>query len=152
MSRHVRLNVVLRLRELAEESARVDLAAALGRHLLATESHDRATQRLAERAAALTDVQRSGGPGDGLIAAARSLIGAGRQRDAEGQRVEAAAGVLLDARSRLAEASQRREVVERLRDRIVAEGRLAADRREAAEASELASAQHARRTILEADR
>lgn len=151
MSRHVRLNVVLRLRELAEESARVELAAGLDGHRVAIEAHKRATGRLTERAAALADVQLGGGPAHGLIAAAHGLIGAGRQRDAERERVAAAAKALLDARGRLAEANQRREVVERLRDRILAEERLAADRREGAEANELASARHAWRTILETE-
>ncbi len=152
MSRHLRLNVVLRLREMAEESSRVELATALQGHRLATEAHERANERMAERMTSLTETQLEGGPADGLIIAARSLLDAGRQRDVEEGNVAAAAIVLFDARSRLAEASRRREVVERLRDRILTEERLAADRRDVVEATELASARHAWRTILEADK
>jgi len=150
--RHVRLDVVLRLRELAEESARVELMTALNGHMRAIEAHHHATEKLSRQAAAMTDVQNGGGPADDLIAAARSLVVAGRLRDEVGQRVDAAADALLDARSRLAEARQRREVVERLRGRIMTEERLAADRRAGAEANEMASARHAWRLITEADR
>lgn len=151
MSRHVRLDVVLRLREMAEESSRANLADALSGHLIATRSRDQAVQRLAERMSTLKDTQLGGGRADALIAAARSLLAAGRRRDAEEQRMQVAVSSLLDARARLAEASRRREVVERLRDRILAEERLASDRRDMLEAAELASARHAWRTILEAD-
>jgi flagellar export protein FliJ len=151
MSRHVRLSVVLRLREREEDAARANLATALAGHHRASAAHDRATERVAERLTDLTDVHLEGGPADRLITAARHLIGAGRQREAEARRVETAAHVLLDVRSRLSEASRRREVVERLRDRILAEERLAAARLEQAETNELASTRHAWRTIPEVD-
>lgn len=152
MTRHVRLDVVLRLRELAEETARTAMATALERHLAANRALDLADARVAERAAKLTDAQLTGGTAEDLIAAARDLVLAGRRR-ADGVHAREIAGEeVLDARSRLAEASQRREVVERLRDRIAAEERLVADRRDAAEATELASVRHAWRGILESER
>lgn len=152
MKRHVRLGVVLRLREMEEEAARARLAAALDAHRSAVRSCDRATERLAEQAAALAEVQRGDGRADRLIDAARAMALAETRRAAAASAVESAAGVLMEQRDRLAEADRRREVVERLRDRIIAEERLADDRREQAAASDRATTRHAWLAVMEADR
>ncbi len=52
----------------------------------------------------------------------------------------------------LAEAARRREIVARLRDRIEAEERREADRREAERLGDIASARHVRELLAQADR
>lgn len=152
MNRHVRLGVVLRLRELEEEAARAHLATALDAHRVAVRTCDETTERLAERSTILAEVQLDGGSADRLIAAARMLVLAEERREAAEGAVESAARVLLDRRGRLADASRRREAVERLRDRILAEEHLAADRREQAAANDLATTRHVWLAVMESDR
>jgi flagellar export protein FliJ len=152
MNRHLRLRIVLRLREMEEETARVELATAIEAHRGALKGRDEAGALLSERATDLAEVQVRGGTSDGLIAAARALLTAGAIRERADEAVERAAVLLMDRRGRLADASRRRDAVERLRDRILAEQRMESDRREGAEASEMATTRHVWLAVMDADR
>ncbi len=152
MSRHLRLGVVLRLREMEEEAARTRLAGALQTHRLALGSHDEAVGWLAERSVALAAVQLDGGWAERLIASARALALAGERCAVASLAVETAAEALVTRRQELAGAARRRQVVERLRDRIASEERLATHRSEQAAASERTTARHAWLAIMERDR
>ncbi|HEX8941145.1 MAG TPA: flagellar FliJ family protein [Candidatus Limnocylindrales bacterium] len=147
MSRRFRLSVVLRLREMAEDARRVELAAALADHARAVAAADALAERVRLERRWLTSLQRGASAAGELQAAAAGMDLAERGLAAGRERVAAAAARLLEARRALAEASRRREVVERLRDRFVAAQRLEADRREAAELSEISISRHAWRLV-----
>jgi len=147
MSRH-RHDVVLRLRKLAEDEAKIDLARALG-------ALDRAVAGRRACVANLTAEREHGSRLGGgsparawefvdadsaIEAAERSLEAAETVVRAEAARVEAARAVMVTA-------TQRREAVERLRDRIRAAELLAAARREERELNEISQSRHARMVI-----
>lgn len=157
MSGDFRLGVVLRLRELAEEAARGDLSRTLRAHRESVADLDRAldavrTER--ERAESVQAASRlgPGTPAGDLAEALASVEGAEAAVAAREAVVAAAADALLEARGRLAAARQRREVVERLRDRLAAARRSRVLRREDAALNEIASARHARAVLEEAGR
>jgi flagellar export protein FliJ len=146
-----RLGVVLRLRELAEDAARARLAMALtcqreaSYRLVALVERERDAQRR------LADIGIEGGRAGDLVAVQRALEVA-EQATLEGQQALAdATGALIGARTELADASRRRDVVERLRDRIRAAEALEAQRREDAVLSELAGVRHARSMVAEVE-
>jgi flagellar export protein FliJ len=148
MSTGFRLGVVLRLRELAEDAARAELARALQVHRAALDALRRSHRAAVverERAAALQRASAHGGvtPAGELAEAVASVELAEEAIVAGETRVVAAADDLLGARFRLAEASRRRQVVERLRERTAAAERLRLQRREDATLNELASTRHA---------
>lgn len=148
MSTGFRLGVVLRLRELAEDAAQADLARALLVHRSALDALRRSHgAALVERERA-TALQRASGHGGatpaGELADAIASVEMAEEAIVTGDaRVVVAAGGLLESRGRLAEASRRREVVERLRDRTAAAERLRLQRREDATLNEIASTRHA---------
>jgi flagellar export protein FliJ len=152
MNRRIKLGVVLRLRELEEEEARAELAAAVEAHRRAVTARDDTATELARRSMDLTEIQLQPGASDRLIGAARALLAAGERREHANVAVKSAADMLMNRRGRLAEVSRRREVVERLRDRILAEERLAEDRLEQAVANEMATTRHVWLAVMEADR
>ena len=81
----------------------------------------------------------------GELRAARAGVEAAEDATAAGRRkLETASEVLMQARSSLAEASKRREVVERLRDRMHAAEAQEAQHREDNLLSEIAGVRHAR--------
>jgi flagellar export protein FliJ len=142
-----RLDVVLRLRRLAEERARADLALAAGG--LAAASRGRvvaATRRGAEESwlAAL----HAGRPTGAELAEATAALEVADERvDAADRAVAAATAVIAGARERLRDARTAREVVERLRCRAIEAERLEAERREIVELAELGGRRHAWRAI-----
>jgi flagellar export protein FliJ len=148
MSRGFRLAVVLRLRELAEDAAQAELALALRRHRSALDEH-----RESIRAAALESERAGtilGASGAGVVVPAGELAEATASIElaqaaivASQAAVISAADALLGSRTRLAEATSRRKVVERLRDRMAAAERLSQQRREDALLNEVASTRHA---------
>lgn len=148
MSAGFRLGIVLRLRELAEDVARADLARAIQVHRAALEAL-RGSQATAsaerDRAAGLqrSAGRRGGSPIGELAEAIASAEWADRERVLAEGRVLAAARALLESRARLAEASRRRQVVERLRDRLAADERVRQRRRDDAVLNEIASDRHA---------
>jgi flagellar export protein FliJ len=139
-----RLGVVLRLREMAEDAARARLAAAVDGHRRATETLIALTT--AQHAAEDRQVEMAeSGAQAGELRAARAGVEAAEQATAAGTtELESASEGLMLARAALAEASKRREVVERLRDRVRAAEALEAQHREDKVLSEIAGVRHAR--------
>ena len=157
MSTGFRLGVVLRLRELAEDTAQAALAGALQVHRSALDAL-RGSRGAAlvenERTSALQRASGHGGatPAGDLADAVAAVELAEEAIVASEARVAVAAGEVLESRSRLAEASRRRQVVERLRDRMAAAERLRLQRREDATLNEVATTRHAWAAIEEGGR
>jgi len=144
-----RLAVVLRLRRLDEDRARLALAAALAAE---TAIRDRLDGIRTEHAAACrTLATLLGGPvGAASVAeltAAVEVLEARRRRLAV--ELETAVGAAGEARTRLALATRRREAVERLRTRRLAERRREVERRLERELTEIALVRHARALAAE---
>jgi len=147
-----RLGVVLRLREMAEDSARARLGQAVDAHRRATDvlielvERELAAQRRVE--AYCTD-----GAQAGEIVAAQHGVEQAEQHTAAGrQALEAATAILGEARTALAEATKRREVVERLKERLAHAQALEAQRHEDMVLSEIAGVRHARSMGTEVER
>lgn len=144
MSGTFRLGVVLRLRELAEDAARAKLATVLVRQREATDALIAlmALEHAAEdRIVALGSV----GAQAGDLRAARAGVEHAEQASAAGRvTLETASEALMQARAALADATRRREVVERLRDRLRASEAREAQHREDNVLSEIAGVRHAR--------
>jgi flagellar export protein FliJ len=145
-----RLDVVLRLRRLAEDGARARLATSLADH--------RAAALATERLAHALDAER-----DMLVGLQADGVSAGQMRDGHDavehaersletgrERLARAAEALLQARALLADASRQREVVERLRDRAKLAQRHAVEHAAEIELSEFATVRHAWAEIEEA--
>ena len=144
MSGTFRLGVVLRLREMAEDAARARLATAVGGHREATERLIELTVAEGASMARLVTMGEAGAQA-GELRAARAGVEAAEEATARGRRkLETASEILMQARSSLAEASKRREVVERLRDRMHAAEAQEAQHREDNLLSEIAGVRHAR--------
>jgi len=149
MSRRFRLAIVLRLREIEEDAARGRLGVAVRDHVAAVAERDGVSQRLDEEHAWLRGLQQRGADAADLRIAAESLGTAeGRLSRAE-ETLGLTAQALLEARALLAQATKRREVVERLRDRHLAAEREREERAEIARLSELANVQYAFRDRAE---
>jgi flagellar export protein FliJ len=152
MSNAFRLGVVLRLRELAEDAARASLATALGVQRAASDALAALVSREGVARDRLRDLHYAGAEAGDLVAAQHGVEQAERAT-IEGQKVLATAtAALIDARSRFADATRRREVVERLRDRLRAAEALEAQRREDALLSEIAGVRHARSMTMGGER
>jgi flagellar export protein FliJ len=146
-----RLGVVLRLREMAEDSARGKLAAAIDVHRLAAEAlvallvREQAAQRR------LLELAASGATAGDIVAVQHGIEAAELATAAGRTTLDAAGQGLMEARAVLADASRRREVVERLRDRLKAAEVHEAQRREDNVLSEIAGVRHARSLGAEAE-
>lgn len=152
-----RLGVVLRLRELTEDAARIELAAALQAHREAVDALRRLRAAAAVERDRMAELQRvsrrRGGTAAGdLVDATLSADWAERAVGVGEERVAAAAGTLLESRGTLAEATRRRQVVERLRDRLLIAERLRLERMDEAALAEIASVRHAWTAFEEAPR
>jgi flagellar export protein FliJ len=143
MSQRFRLGIVLRLREMAEESARIDLGHALDTHQDAVRGVEAAEGRAGSDMLWLSDLQRGGAAAGQLQTAVLAVSGAQRGIASAQERLGQATRLLFEARQHLAEATRRREVVERLRDRFVAAERRERERQDAMAMAEIASTQHA---------
>ena len=143
MSNRFRLGIVLRLREMAEESARIDLGHAVDAHQRAVAVVQAAHGRAGDELHWLSDLQCGGADGGQLQSAVLAVAAAQRAILAAQERLGRATNALFEARKSLAEATRRREVVERLRDRFLAEERRAGDRLDTLAMAEIASTQHA---------
>jgi flagellar protein FliJ len=138
-----RLDVVLRLRRLAEDGARARLATSLTDHRTAALATERLAFALEGEREILVALQ-VGGTAGGLIRDGHDAVEhAERSLDAGRERLARAAEALLQARAFLADASRRREVVERLRDRAALVRRRVAEHDAELELSEFATVRHA---------
>jgi flagellar export protein FliJ len=150
MSRRFRLAVVLRLREIEEDSARAALGGAIARHIAALADRHLALERVSAEQVWLRRMQMQAEANAGTLReAARSIEAATVAATAADQSLNAAAQVLLEARARLAQAKRRREVVERLRDRHVAAERARDDHAEVLRLADVAGVQHVYRGAAE---
>ena len=142
MSNRFRLGIVLRLREMAEESARIDLGHAVDAHQRAVAVVQAAQGRAGEELRYLAELQSGSSEAGQLQSAVLALGSAQRAIVAAQERLGRATNALFESRQALAEATKRREVVERLRDRFLTEERRARDRLDTLAMAEIASAQH----------
>jgi flagellar export protein FliJ len=143
MSNRFRLGIVLRLREMAEETARIQLGHALDAHGQAIASVQAAQGRAGQEQQWLSDLQHQTAEARQLQSAVFAVAAAQRAIIAAQERLGRATDTLFEARRALAEATRQREVVERLRDRFVAAERRETERRDAMAMAEIASTQHA---------
>jgi flagellar export protein FliJ len=146
-----RLGVVLRLRELAEDAARARLATAVVRHREATDALVMLVAREQDAALRVMELGTIGAQA-GDLRAARGGMEQAEQASAAGRTaLEAASEGLMRSRSALADATRRREVVERLRDRLRASEAREAQHREDNVLSEIAGVRHARTMTSESE-
>jgi flagellar export protein FliJ len=149
MSNRFRLGIVLRLREMTEETARIQLGHALEAHSQAIAAVQAAQGRAGEEAAWLSDLQSRRAEAGQLQSAVYAVAAAQRGIVASQEKLGRATDALFEARRTLAEATRQREVVERLRDRFLAAERREVERRDAMAMAEIASTQHAIRAARE---
>ena len=143
MSSRFRLGIVLRLREMTEEAARIELGRAVSLHQSAVAvveaAHERAGQELRWLANLQTDPAEAGQLQTAVlaVAAAQRAIVAGQEQ------LGRATGTLFEARRVLADAVRQREVVERLRDRFQLAERREMEHQDSLTMSEIGSTQYA---------
>ena len=139
-----RLDVVLRLRRIAEDKSRSRLGQALSRHRAVAVEVDQLGRDLGSERAELESLQRAAATPAGDLRDAHDGVEFGeRALAAAAARLEDAASALFESRAGLAAATRRREVVERLRDRARETARRAADHRVEVEMAEFATVRHA---------
>lgn len=149
MSHRFRLNVVLRLREMEEENARIRLGHALDAHQKALALVQAALGRAGDDQKWLSDLQRQPTEAGRFQSAVFAVEAAQRAVATAQERLGRAADALFEARRALAEATRRREVVERLRDRFLVAEKREMERRDVLAMSEIASTQRAARVARE---
>lgn len=143
MSSRFRLGIVLRLREMAEETARIQLSHALDSHQQAVAAVEAAQGRAGEELHWLSDLQTGTSAAGQLQAAVFAVASAQRAIVAAQERLGHATDALFEARRSLAEATRQREVVERLRDRFLVAERRDREHKDTLAMAEIASTQHA---------
>ncbi len=145
-----RLDVVLRLRRVAEDGARARLATSLADHRIAAMATERLAFDLDGERDLLVGLQAGGASGGQIRDGHDAVEHAERSLEAGRDRLARAGEALMRARLALADASRRREVVERLRDRAKLAQRHAAEHQAELELSEFATVRHAWAEIEEA--
>jgi flagellar export protein FliJ len=145
-----RLDVVLRLRRLAEDAARARLAIRLAEHRDAARAAERLAADLEGERDLLLTLQASAPTAGELREGHDSVEQAERSMETGQDRLAQAGRALLDARASLATATSQREVVERLRERARVAARRATERRAELELAEFATVRHAWAEIEEA--
>jgi flagellar export protein FliJ len=143
MSNRFRLGIVLRLREMGEETARIELGHALDAHQRAVALVEAAQKRAGQELHWLSDLQGGTSDGGQLQSAVFAVATAQRAIVAAQERLARAADALFEARRVLAEATRQREVVERLRDRFLMAERRETEHQDTLAMAEIASTQHA---------
>jgi flagellar export protein FliJ len=146
-SRARRLEVVLRLRRLAEDRAKAEFVQAANRLAAARAGQAAAARRIVGEQDFLAHLHARSATGGELVEATTCLSIAEELAEAARSAVSVAVADVGVARSRLADATRDRDVVERLRDRALEAERIEAERREIADLSELAGVRHAWRII-----
>jgi flagellar biosynthesis chaperone FliJ len=149
VSNRFRLGVVLRLREMAEETARIELRHALEAHQRAVALVEAAQGRALDELKWLSDLQGSRAEAGKLQAGVVAVASAQRALVASQERLNRASAALFEARQALAETTKQREVVERLRDRFISAERHQAEHLDTLYMAEIASTQHAVRAARE---
>jgi flagellar export protein FliJ len=147
-----RLAVVLRLREMAEDAARARLGQAIDAYRRATEALIELVERELGAHRRIEAFQAEGAQAGEIVAAQHGVEQAERATAAGREALEAAQLALVEARRQLAEATRRREVVERLKERLAHAEALEAQRREDRVLSEIAGVRHARSLGTEVER
>jgi flagellar export protein FliJ len=143
MSNRFRLGIVLRLREMAEESARIELGHALDAHHHAVAAVEAAQSRAGLELHWLSDLQGGTSEAGDLQTAVFAVASAQRAIVAAQERLGRATDALFESRRLLADATRQREVVERLRDRFLTAERRERERQDTLAMAEIASTQHA---------
>jgi flagellar export protein FliJ len=143
MSNRFRLGIVLRLREMAEESARIELAHALDAHHHAVAAVEAAQARAGQELIWLSDLQGGTSEAGDLQTAVFAVASAQRAIVSAQERLGRATDALFESRRLLADATRQREVVERLRDRFLAAERREREHQDVLAMAEIASTQHA---------
>lgn len=143
-----RLDVVLRQRELDEQAARIEVAKAVAARQAAIaavrDAQDMVLASLEEMGRLQHDAASAGGRSAGDLGDAMNAARIAEQElFARETRANDLGFELLRAQARLADASKRRDVVERLMERVAAAARLEAQRREDAILNEMAGIRHA---------
>jgi len=149
MSNRFRLGIVLRLREMAEETARIELSHALDAHQHAVNVVQAAQGRAGQELRWLSELQHGKSDGAQLQAAVFAVASAQRAILAAQERLARATDALFEARRLLADATRQREVVERLRDRFLQAERREREHQDTLAMAEIASTQHAIRIARE---
>ena len=149
MSSRFRLGIVLRLREMAEETARIELSHALDSHQRALAAVEAAQNRAGQELRWLSDLHGGTSEAAQLQSAVFAVAAAQRAIVGAQERLGRATDALFEARQRLADATRRREVVERLRDRFLVVQRREMEHRDTMAMAEIASNQHAIRVAKE---
>ncbi len=149
MSNRFRLGIVLRLREMAEETARIELGHALDAHQHAVLNVQAAQGRAGAEQQWLSELQHRPTEARDLQSAVFAVDAAQRGIAVAQEKLGRATDTLFQARRVLAEATRQREVVERLRDRFLQAERREAERRDAIAMAEIASTKHAVRAMRE---
>jgi flagellar export protein FliJ len=143
MSNKFRLGIVLRLREMAEETARIELGHAVEAHQRAVAAVEAAQNRAGQELQWLSNLQGGTSEASQLQTAVFALASAQRAIVSSQERLGKATDALFQSRRLLADATRQREVVERLRDRFLVAERREREHQDTLAMAEIASTQHA---------
>jgi len=143
MSNRFRLGIVLRLREMAEETARIELGHAVDAHQHAVAAVEAAQNRAGQELRWLSNLHSGTTEGGQLQSAVFAVASAQRAIVAAQERLGRASSALFESRRLLADATRQREVVERLRDRFMVAERREREHQDTLAMAEIASTQHA---------
>jgi flagellar export protein FliJ len=143
MSDRFRLGIVLRLREMAEEAARIELAHAVDAHQHAVALVEAAQDRAGQELRWLSNLQGGTSEAGQLQTAVFAVASAQRAIVAAQERLGRATDALFESRRLLADATRQREVVERLRDRFLVAERREREHEDTLAMLEISSTQHA---------
>ena len=143
MSSRFRLGIVLRLREMTEEAARIELGRAVSVHQSAVAVVEAAHERAGRELSWLANLQTDPAEAGQLQTAVLAVAAAQRAIVAAQEQLGRATGTLFEARRVLADAVRQREVVERLRDRFQLAERREMEHQDSLTMSEIGSTQYA---------
>ena len=149
MSSRFRLGIVLRIREMAEETARIELGHALDAHQRAIAAVEAAESRAGQELRWLSGLQGGTSEAGQLQSAVFAVASAQRVIVGAQDRLSKASDALFEARRLLADATRQREVVERLRDRFLVAERREREHQDTLAMLEISSTQHAIRVARE---
>ena len=149
MSSRFRLGIVLRIREMAEETARIELGHALDAHQRSLAAVEATQSRAGEELRWLSNLQGGTSEAGQLQSAVFAVASAQRAIVGTQERLSKASDALFEARRLLADATRQREVVERLRDRFLVAERREREHEDTLAMLEISSTQHAVRVARE---